>query len=74
MVRVATQVSIAESLNPEEVRALSDRLDRYTPEQLSELSATPEVVGGPHSAVECADLQRFFRMCVERGLCMVAWS
>lgn len=74
LVFAATQMSISESLESEEVRTLSERLDRYTPEQLSELSTTPEVVSGPHSSGTCLDLQRFFRICVKRGLCLVAWS
>jgi hypothetical protein len=70
----ATGVSISESITPDVVKDVSARLDAYTPGDLAELSATLAVPGQESSPDVCASLQRFFRICAERGLGLIAWG
>jgi hypothetical protein len=59
-----------EWIPPEEVKAMFDRLGAYTP---AELAAISEQVDEQHTAWECAELQKFFRVCAERGLGLIGW-
>ena len=68
----ATGIDIGENLTPEQTADLSRRLDLLSAEQLSEMSASSTY--GQYSPEVCASLQRFFRICAERGLGLVACS
>ena len=72
LVRDATGIDIYQDLTPEQTAELSRRLDAVSAEQLSAMSASS--ASGPHPPEVCASLQRFFRICAERGLGLLAWS
>jgi hypothetical protein len=62
-----------EWISPEEVKGMSDRLGAYTPAQLAPISEKEDGRYDQHNAGACAELQKFFRVCAERGLGLLGW-
>lgn len=56
---------------PETVRRMSEMLDRYDPEEVKNDSNDRHYKNTPN---EVRMLQKFFRICAERGIGIVAWS
>ena len=73
----ATGYSLYEEwIAPEMVKAMSAKLGAYAPAQLAAVSEKVDGDFDPkraHGAAECAELQKFFRICAERGLGLVGW-
>jgi hypothetical protein len=60
-----------EWIPPDTVRAMAEAFDLCDPEAVES-----EMAGGVYatSAVEVRELRRFFRICADRGLGLVAWA
>ncbi len=77
LIREVTGVSLyQEWIPPEEIQRLSEKLDAYSPEQLAAISTRVDGAidaSSAHNALECANLQAFFRVCAAQGLGLIGW-
>ena len=62
-----------EWIPPEVVVEISAALDAHSAEDLAHVWDAADRFHGPHSSVETADLQAFFRLCAARGLGLIGW-
>jgi hypothetical protein len=60
-----TGISLYGRTSPQEVQEMAEALNKYTPKDLVKLA------GGGYTEEEMESLQRFFNICVQRGLGLV---
>ena len=71
MRRVAGASLFAEWIPPEEVHDIAAAFERCDPGRVAEESMDDPY---PISETEVFELDRFFRLCAERGLGLIGWS
>jgi len=75
LIEKVTNISLySKWLCPETVKLISQRLSKYTPEELFTIRKNMHLLrGSTGTAKEMANLQKFFQVCAERGLGIIGW-